>query len=195
MGWLTIGFLTCFILGLTFTVGAFLLSCLDRFSRVLARPPRRRFNSWLNFNAAAVLLTWFGAAGFIFRSLEIGGILTLTLASLMGLLGYGLIVLYAFRLTHPPKPPETAFNGTVGRVNQVAGGKSEIVFYSGGQHLALPARPADGRRLTPGTPVVIVNQERGVALVEDLDRFLVRTGAEKWSSAYLKSARLKEPRL
>lgn len=188
MGWLTIGFLASFILGLTFTVGAFFLSCLGRFSRLVAR-----LNFWLNFNAIAVLLTWFGAAGFIFRSLEISPALTLALASLVGLAGYGLILLYAFRLTN--NPALTSLKGTVARVSQGKPGQSEIVFFSGGRHLAAPARPLDGRPLTPGTPVVIINQDRGVALVEDLDRFLVRTGAGKWSTTNLKSARLKEPRL
>ncbi len=188
MGWLTILYLASFIVGLTFTVGAFLMSGLGRFSLMLSQSPERKFNSWINFNAMAVMLTWFGAAGFIFRSLKIGEVLTLVLAILMGVAGYGLILLYAFRHTNNKRVTETSLKGTVARVSQAAEGQNggEIVFYSRGMHLAVPARPADGRSLIPGTQVVILNQEKGIALVEDLDRFLVRTGAEKWSTNHPK---------
>lgn len=191
MGWLTFLYLASFILGLTFTVGAFLMSGMDRFSRVLAQSPERKFNSWLNFNATAVLLTWFGAAGFIFRSLKIGEELTLALAILGGLAGYAVILLYAFRHSNNKRVVGTSLKGTVARVSQAGEGQNggEIVFYSGGVHLAVPARPADGRSLTPGAQVVILTQEKGIALVEDLDRFLVRTGAGKWATNHLKSPR------
>ena len=37
MGWLTFLYLASFILGLTFTVGAFLMSGMDRVSRAVAQ--------------------------------------------------------------------------------------------------------------------------------------------------------------
>lgn len=191
MGWLTFLYLASFILGLTFTVAAFLLSGMDRVSRVVAQSSKNNFNSWLNFNAMAVLLTWFGAAGFIFRSLKFGEELTLALAILGGLAGYALILLYALRQSNAKRVAAPSLKGTVARVSQPAAGRSEaeIVFYLQGMHLAVPARSADGRSLTPGTQVVILNQEKGVALVEDLDRFLVKNGAEKWATNQLKSGR------
>lgn len=191
MGWLTFLYLASFILGITFTVSAFLMSCLARFSRVLAQPPERRFNSWLNFNASAVLLTWFGAAGFIFRTLKISEELTLLLAILLGLAGYALIWLYASRQAsrHRASTGETALKGTVARVRGLEGGRSEIVFYSQGVHFAVPARAADGRPLLPGAQVVVTGQDKNVALVEDLDQFLIKTGAARWTSAQLKSPR------
>jgi hypothetical protein len=189
MGWLTFLYLASFIIGLTFTVSAFLMSCLERFSRVLSQPAERKFNSWLNFNASAVLLTWFGAAGFIFRSLKISEELTLALAILAGLAGYATIWLYASRQNLQKRAGDTSLKGTVARVRQVGTDAVEIVFYSRGVHFAVPARAADGRSLVPGAQVVVLSQEKGVALVEDLDRFLVRTGAGRWTSTQLKSPR------
>jgi hypothetical protein len=194
MGWLTIVYLASFILGLTFTVGAFLMSGLDRFSRFQTQGRKRKFNSWLNFNASAVLLTWFGAAGFIFRSLKTSEEVTLALAILSGLAGYTIILIYAFRQTEQKDPTATSLTGTVARVSQNNKDGSEIVFYTHGLHMAAPARPVDGGHLIPGTQVVILRQEKGIALVEDLDRFLIRTGAGKWSTTKLKSAGLKDPR-
>lgn len=189
MGWLTFLYLTSFIIGLTFTVSAFLMSCLERFSRVMAQPAGPRFNSWLNFNASAVLLTWFGAAGFIFRSLKISEELTLVLAILVGLAGYAMIWLYASRQALQKRAGETSLKGTVARVRQSENGQGEIVFYAQGVHFAVPARSADGRSLVPGTQVVVLSQEKGVALVEDLDGFLVKSGAGRWTSNQLKSPR------
>ncbi len=189
MGWLTFLYLASFILGLTFTVSAFLMSCLERFSRALSQPADRKFNSWLNFNAGAVLLTWFGAAGFIFRSLKMSEELTLALAILAGLAGYAMIWLYACRQVLQRRAGDTSLKGTVARVQQAGEDTTEIVFYSQGVHFAVPARAADGRSLVPGAQVVILSQDRGVALVEDLDRFLVRTGAGRWTSSQLKSPR------
>lgn len=189
MGWLTFLYLASFIIGLTFTVGAFLMSCLERFSRVLAQPAERKFNSWLNFNASAVLLTWFGAAGFIFRALKTGEELTLVLAILVGLAGYGMIWLYAARQFFQRRKSDSPLKGTVARVRQAEDGQGEIVFYSHGVHFAALARSADGRSLVPGAQVVVLNQDKGVALVEDLDRFLVKTGAGRWTSTQLKTPR------
>ena len=189
MGWLTFLYLASFILGLTFTVSAFLMSCLVKFNRVLSQPAERKFNSWLNFNASAVLLTWFGAAGFIFRSLKISEELTLLLAILLGLAGYAMIWLYASRHFFFKKNGETALKGTVARVRPLEGGQSEIVFYSQGVHFAVPARATDGRHLAPGTQVVVLSQDKGVALVEDLDQFLVKNGAGRWTTGQLKSPR------
>ena len=189
MGWLTFLYLASFIIGLTFTVSAFLMSCLERFSRVLVRPAERKFNSWMNFNASAVLLTWFGAAGFIFRALKTSEELTLILAILVGLAGYAMIWLYAARQFYQRRRSETSLKGTVARVRQVGRDDSEIVFYAQGVHFAVPARSADGHSLAPGTQVVVLSQDKGVAVVEDLDHFLVKSGAERWTSNQLKSPR------
>lgn len=189
MGWLTFLYLASFIIGLTFTVSAFLMSCLARFNRVLTQPADRRFNSWLNFNASAVLLTWFGAAGFIFRSLKLSEELTILLAILLGAAGYAMIWLYASRQVFFRNRGETPLKGTVARVRQLENGQSEIVFYSQGVHFAVPARATDNHQLVPGTQVVVVGQDKNVAVVEDLDQFLVKTGASRWASTELKSPR------
>ncbi len=212
MDWLTNIYLGCFIFGLIFTVASFLLGGIDQFalgghlgtgpvhaghghSHSSAHTPNQKDSlGWFNFNALVVFLTWFGGAGFILKSIQLGDVLSGSLAVLSGIIGYTLVLLFLTKVlmpsqTQPMKLEDYDLSGTVGRVSSTIfeNGVGEVIFSKHGSRRAMAARSADGQPFPRDRQVVILRIEKGVALVDDLERLLSEAGAEKWSSVAIEN--------
>jgi membrane protein implicated in regulation of membrane protease activity len=145
---------------------------------------------WFNFSALVVFLTWFGGAGFIFKSLQVMDWFTMVLALLSGVVGYMAVMLFLSKVLVSSQTPvmrqeDYDLTGTVGRVTSTIfeNGTGEVIFSKHGTRRAVSARTTDGKALPRESQVVILRFENGVALVEELDKLLSDAGADKWSTS------------
>ena len=217
MDWLTNVYLGCFIFGLIFTVASFLLGGLDHFAigghiggatahtgHGHATHTQAHTNAnqshqqeslgWFNFSALVVFLTWFGGAGFIFTTLRMGEGLSAILAVVSGIVGYMVVLLFLTKIllpsqTSPMQAADYDLTGTVARVSSTIfeNGVGEVIFSKHGSRRSVAARSVDGQPFPRESQVVILRFEKGIALVDDLNRLLSEAGAEKWSTAQLEN--------
>ena len=145
--------------------------------------------SLLNFNALVVFLTWFGGTGFILKSIEIGNLLSLVLAVASGIIGYTLVILFLTKVllpsqTEPMRLEDYKLSGTVAHVSSTIfeNGVGEVSFNKHGTHRAVAARSVNGQPFSRDSEVVILSFDKGIALVDDLNRLLTEAGAEKWTT-------------
>lgn len=149
---------------------------------------------WFNFSALVVFLTWFGGAGFIFTTLRMGEGLSAVLAVVSGIVGYMLVLLFLTKIllpsqTSPMRAEDYDLTGTVARVSSTIfeNGVGEVIFSKHGSRRSVAARSVDGQPFPRESQVVILRFEKGIALVDDLNRLLSEAGAEKWSTAQLEN--------
>jgi membrane protein implicated in regulation of membrane protease activity len=145
---------------------------------------------WFNFSALVVFLTWFGGAGFILESLQVNSWLTAPIAIVSGVLGYLAVMLFLSKVLVSSQTPimrqeDYDLTGTVGKVSSTIfdDGVGEVIFSKYGTRRTVSARSTDGKAIKRESQVVILSFDKGVALVEELDRLLNEVGADKWSSA------------
>lgn len=191
MDWLTSFYLGCFIAGLIFSVGSFLLGGFGRQEFRSQLPFGEEGSSRFNFNGLVVFLTWFGGAGFILKLLRLDDWVSLALALLSGVGGYLALLLFLPRVLAATASSVAlkgdTLAGTVARVSSpiAQDGTGQIVFSKNGDHYSLAARSLDDTHLPAASQVVIVRFENHIAYVDDLDRLLTEAGAARWSSASL----------
>lgn len=149
---------------------------------------------WFNFSALVVFLTWFGGAGFIFKSLQVADWFTAVLALLSGIVGYLAVMLFLSKVLVSSQTPEMRLEdydltGTVGKISSTIfeNGTGEVIFSKHGTRRSVAARTTDGKTLPRESQVVILRFEKGVALVEELDKLLSDAGADKWSTSGLEA--------
>jgi hypothetical protein len=128
----------------------------------------------LNLPTILAFVTWFGGAGYIFRtSLGLDGVITVILALISGLLGGAILFLFLSRVlwagqTTPMRRADFYLPGTRARVVSAItpGGAGEIVFMKGGGRRVEGARGEGGAGIAQGVEVEITRYERGMAYVQ-----------------------------
>jgi membrane protein implicated in regulation of membrane protease activity len=131
-----------------------------------------------SLGALLVFLTWLGGVGFLLRrAAEWPLIAALPVAALLGV-GVGVVVQRAVeKLSNPAgsvlEPERYRLPGTIGRASSSirAGGTGEVVYEQGGVRHAVAARTSGDRVLPPGTEVIVLSVDGGVAAVEAFDEF------------------------
>jgi len=127
----------------------------------------------LNLPTLLAFLTWFGGAGYIFRStLGLDGPISALLALVSGVAGSAILFVILSRVlwagqTPPMSRADYYLPGTRARVVSriAAGGTGEIVFYKGGSRRVEGARGEGAVDLPRGVEVVITRYEKGLAYV------------------------------
>ncbi len=147
---------------------------------------------WFNFSALVVFLTWFGGAGFILKSMRVDNWLSVVLAIVSGIIGYMAVLLFLSKVLVSSQTPamrleDYDLTGTVAKVTSTIfeNGVGEVIFSKHGTRRAVAARSANGGIMPRESQVVILQFEKGVALVEGLDRLLNEAGADKWVTSEL----------
>jgi hypothetical protein len=130
-----------------------------------------------NVSSLLAFLMWFGAAGYVamrFTGLSAG--LALVPAVGLGVAG-GLLVSaflgFVLRGESWMRPGEYRLEGTLARVTVgiPTGGTGEIVFTKGQHQRVEGARALDGSAITRGQEVVVIEYQRGLALVQTWEAF------------------------
>lgn len=134
--------------------------------------------SFFDFTTMMAFLSWFGGTGYLLtRYTSLWAVIVLGVASLAGLLGAGVVLLFLLKvlLAHETvlDPFDYQMVGALARVNSSIheGGTGEIIFSRGGTRHTCGARGEDGNAIDRGTEVVVTRYERGIAYVrrfEDL---------------------------
>lgn len=131
-----------------------------------------------NLSSLLAFLMWFGAAGYAATNwLGLSGAAALIPAVPAGLVGGYLIswfLRFAMRGETVMKPSEYQIEGTIGRVTVSIpeGGTGEIVFSKGDRRRSEGARALDGRPIARDEEVVVVEYQRGIALVQPWRQFV-----------------------
>jgi hypothetical protein len=131
-----------------------------------------------NVSSALAFLMWFGAAGFVAtRWLGMG-----TLPALLPAVGFGVagaLLISAFlklvlRGETEMDPREYRMEGTLAQVTVSIPerGTGEIVFTKANSRRSEGARSIDGRPIARGEEVVVLDYQRGIALVQSWQDFI-----------------------
>jgi membrane protein implicated in regulation of membrane protease activity len=130
-----------------------------------------------NVSSLLAFLMWFGAAGYVaMRFAGLSAWLALVPAVGFGVAG-GLLVSaflgFVLRGESWMKPADYELEGTLARVTVglPAGGTGEIVFTKGDRRRVEGARSLDGTPVARGEEVVVVDYQRGLALVQSWEAF------------------------
>ena len=131
-----------------------------------------------NVSTLLAFLMWFGAAGYAAtRLLDLPMAVALVPAVAFGLLG-GVLVSAFLRLVMKGEtrmnPEEYRMEGTLARVTIgiPENGIGEILFSKGNSRRSEGARSLDGRPIARGEEVVVVDYQRGIALVQAWQDFV-----------------------
>jgi len=133
----------------------------------------------LNLMTMMAFLTWFGGAGYILYT--VFGVflpLTLLLAVAAGALAGWLVFMFLVKVLLPGTAAgdlrAQSLVGTIARVSiHIPEGRvGEIVYTLEGARHSDGARSLDGRPLDRDKEVVIIRYERGIAYVEEWDRYI-----------------------
>ncbi len=132
----------------------------------------------LNLMTLMAFLTWFGGAGYILYT--VNGLflpLSLLLAAAAGVLAGWLVFLFLVKVLLPGTiAGELRARSLVGTVAHVSipipeGRVGEIVYTLEGARHSDGARTVDGRPLERDKEVVVIRYERGIAYVEEWEKF------------------------
>lgn len=125
-----------------------------------------------NVSSLLAFLMWFGAAGYVAMTVfGLAAPLALLPAVGCGVVG-GLLVSAFLRMVLRGEtemdPHEYRMEGTLARVSVSipAGGTGEIIFSKGDRRRSEGARSIDGTPITRGDEVVVLEYQRGIALVQ-----------------------------
>lgn len=175
-------FLGCFLFGLLFAVVSLLLGVADL--EINAGPlgggdgETGSHDSAGPINVSTVLafIAWFGGTGYLVRN-GFGWIsmLSVVVAVAGGLAGAALIYQFLVKVVAPADqaldPADYRLPGTLARVTSSirTGGTGEIVYEQAGFRQVSAARASDGGAIGRGTEVVVLEADRGIALVQPWD--------------------------
>lgn len=140
------------------------------------------FLSYINPTAIILFLLWFGFFGYLFHNTtQLALPITVVLAIAGGTIFAGIILALLSRMfaNSEGSTVQDVSNrtGLPGKVNITIqeGGVGEILYISpGGLRKSIPARSLDGRRIERDQDVVVVNSQKGIAVVDTWDRFIGR---------------------
>ena len=132
------------------------------------------------FNSASmmVFLAWFGGVGFLLTThARLWFLTVLALATVAGLCGAALVATFMMKVLDSPtaalEPMDFQMVGAVGKVNIPIRpkGTGEIIYVQGGTRRSVGARSEDGTSLGKGAEVVVTRYDRGIAYVRLWDEF------------------------
>jgi membrane protein implicated in regulation of membrane protease activity len=130
-----------------------------------------------NISSLLAFLMWFGAGGYAVMKLTgIGPWLALVPAVAAGAAGAVLVSAFLrlmLRGETEMDPAQYRMEGTLAKVTIgiPEGGTGEIIFSKGDSRRSEGARSIDGRPIARGEEVVVVDYQRGIALVQGWDEF------------------------
>lgn len=180
-------FLTCFLVGLGFSVLSFFFGMFDLhlsdhsvFSDHAHGHPGHIDHAHADsshvspFNLATIMafLAWFGGAGFLFTHYY--GLYILAafgVAVLAGLIGGSTVFWFLAKVLvandHSLKPADYEMTGVLATVNSSIreGGTGEIVYSQEGVRRSAAARSEDGKAIAKGEEVLVLRYEKGCAYV------------------------------
>jgi len=130
-----------------------------------------------NVSSLLAFLMWFGAGGYAaMQWLDLPALLALAPAVALG--GAGAVLVSAFlglvlRGETRMDPADYRMEGTLARVTVTIpeGGTGEIIFSKANGRRGEGARSLDGRPIPRGEEVVVVDYQRGIALVQPWEEF------------------------
>lgn len=131
-----------------------------------------------NVSSLLAFLMWFGAAGYAALNwLDLPAPLALIPAVGVGLAGAVLLSSFlrlALRGETEMRPSDYVIEGTIGRVTVTIpeGGTGEIIFSKGDRRRSEGARSLDGRPIARDEEVVVVEYQRGIAMVQRWQDFV-----------------------
>jgi len=129
----------------------------------------------VNFQTVVAFITGFGGVGYI--ATRLGWALywlALPLAVVGGLLVSTLIFRFMLLLKRGERPmAPTNYEGLLGTLSAGIreGGTGEMVYLQNGSRQTAIARSHDGRAIAPGTEVIVLRYENGVAYVQPWQEF------------------------
>jgi hypothetical protein len=131
-----------------------------------------------NVSSLLAFLMWFGAGGYAaMQWLDLPALVALFPATALGAAG-SVIVSQFLRLVLKGEtrmdPREYRMEGTLARVTSAIpeGGTGEIIFSKGQTRRGEGARSIDGRPIARGEEVVVLDYQRGIALVQSWEDFI-----------------------
>jgi membrane protein implicated in regulation of membrane protease activity len=182
-------YLTCFLVGVAFSVLSFLAGGLHlphlnlhlrlphgfghfpRLGRV-AGPGAGARLPFFNFATLPAFLTWFGAVGYLLTLYSTMVVVAIMLSAIVaGLLGAAVIFYFLIRVLLPHDreldPADYDRVGVLGRIISPVrtGGTGEMIFSLGGTRQTCGVRSEDNVALPRGAEVVITRYEHGIAYV------------------------------
>jgi len=137
-----------------------------------------------NVSSVLAFLMWFGAAGYTFLQVsDLTPWLALVPAVGFGIGGGALVSWFlgvVMRGESTMDPVQYELEGTIARITVgiPAGGTGEIVFTKGLSRRSEGARSLDGTPVPRGEEVVVVDYQRGIALVQTWADFVSNGGRE-----------------
>ena len=180
-----------FLFGLLFTVGAVVLGFADLggdadtdFDTEL-NGADGHFSSLFNISSILAFITWFSGATYLIRN-GLGWFvgIAIIIGLVVGLAGAWAITwfLYSFLRKNSPELNPADWD-QIGQIGPVTGtilpsGVGSMVFERHGTRHAIPARTKDGEGIERGVEVVIMDIERGVAIVQPWRELLEETSLE-----------------
>ena len=138
-----------------------------------------------NVSSLLAFLMWFGAAGYVAtRFMGLAPLVALIPALGFGLAGAALVSLFlgfVLRGEREMDPGQYRMEGTLARVTITipADGTGEIVFTKGETRRSEGARSLDGRSIARGEEVVVIDYQRGIALVQRWQDFIGKSGPKE----------------
>ena len=137
-----------------------------------------------NVSSLLAFLMWFGAGGYAaMQWLDLPALVALLPASALGAAGAVIVSLFlrlVLRGETRMDPAQYRMEGTLARVTVPIpqGGTGEIIFSKGQTRRGEGARSLDGRPIARGEEVVVLDYQRGIALVQSWQDFIAGDGRE-----------------
>lgn len=134
---------------------------------------------FLNLMSLSALCCAGGGTGLILDGLGVSAFFGLAWAAgagLMGAFGINALLGWLARGTHYVAPLPQGIVGTV--ISRVGPGVGEIVYVQNGARAGLPARSENGRTIEPGTEVIVLGIENGIATVAPAAELLKKEDAQ-----------------
>jgi membrane protein implicated in regulation of membrane protease activity len=139
----------------------------------------------LNMTAMMAFVAWFGGIGYLaLNGWQLAVWLSLLLALAAGLVGWAVVFWFYSRVLLRSEgrmdPAEYRLEGTVARVTAPISAEriGEVQFARAGALRSESARSADASTIAPGTEVVIVRYERGMAYVQPWEAYVENQAPE-----------------
>ncbi|HEV2195183.1 MAG TPA: NfeD family protein [Candidatus Acidoferrum sp.] len=134
--------------------------------------------SWFNASTIMAFLAWFGGTGYLLtRHSHLWALLSLSLATIAGLLAGWVVFRFMVKLVQVDDAPMTSedrrVEGALATISMPIreNGTGEIIFALGGTRRCAGARTGDGQPIEKGTEVVIERYEKGIAYVKRWEEF------------------------
>ena len=181
-----------FLFGLLFSIGSLLLGIGDFGADADAghdfdtgSDAGGHLSSLFNVSSILAFITWFSGATYLVRN-GLGWVvgIAIVIGLVVGLAGAWAITwfLYSFLRKNSPELDPSDWNqiGQIGPVTSTIfeSGTGAMVFEQHGSRHAIPARTKDGTGIEKGVEVVIMDIERGVAIVRPWKDLLEESSLE-----------------